>query len=235
MKDKTRWELAQGYEKNWWQSRAVTIDFKFYKSFADELIKFTEDDFTINSDTKILEVGSGAGGIITYLTDSNYRYAIDPLEEFYSSQKQFIEQRDKSVIYKTEKGESLSFEDDYFDLVIMDNVLDHCENPKRVFQEVKRVLKKGGYIYIKQNTYNIWGKFIRSIMELFVIDKGHPFTFLKSEIRKLVNELEFVIMTKHNNGYFKTWEKEFSSKSVKDKIKAVLFVTRDKVTCLLKK
>ena len=235
MKEKSRWEQAQGYEKNWWQNRASSIDFEFYKSFADELINFTKNDFTITSETKILEIGSGAGGIVTYLTESENRYAIDPLEDFYSSQQLFIDQRDSSVIYKTEKGESLSFEDDYFDLLIMDNVLDHCENPKLVFQEAKRVLKKGGYIYFKQNTYNIWGKLIRSIMEFFIIDKGHPFTFLKSDLRKIVNELEFVIMTKQSNGYFKTWKKEFISNSAKDKIKALLFVTRDKVTCLLKK
>ena len=42
MKEESRWEQAQGYEKNWWQNRASSVDFKFYKSFADELIKFTE-------------------------------------------------------------------------------------------------------------------------------------------------------------------------------------------------
>jgi ubiquinone/menaquinone biosynthesis C-methylase UbiE len=235
MKEESRWEKAQGYEKNWWQKRASSIDFEFYKSFADELINFTKNDFTITSETKILEIGSGAGGIITFLTTSNHRFAIDPLEEFYSSQKQFTEQRDSSVIYKNEKGESLSFSDNYFDLLIMDNVLDHCENPKLVFEEAKRVLKKGGFIYFKQNTYHIWGKLIRSIMEFFVIDKGHPFTFLKSDLQKLVNESNFIVLSKHNNGYFKTWKKEFSSNFAKDKIKALLFVTRDKVTCLLKK
>ena len=87
MKEKSRWEQAQGYEKNWWQNRASSIDFEFYKSFADELINFTKNDFTITSETKILEIGSGAGGIVTYLTESENRYAIDPLEDFYSSQQ----------------------------------------------------------------------------------------------------------------------------------------------------
>jgi ubiquinone/menaquinone biosynthesis C-methylase UbiE len=235
MKKNNRWEQAQNYEKNWWDKRVPEINFEFYKVFAEELISFIEEDFQIAEDTKILEIGSGAGGIITYLKKSKHRYAIDPLEKFYSSQTSFVNQRDKEVIYSEEKGEALSFEDSSFDFVIMDNVLDHCEDPNLVFSEVKRVLKKGGYIYFKQNTYNIWGKFVRSIMELFVIDKGHPFTFRKPNLREIVKGNGFVIMRKSSSGYFNTWKKEVTSAGLKNKAKAFLFVTRDKVTCLLKK
>jgi ubiquinone/menaquinone biosynthesis C-methylase UbiE len=235
MVTKSRWEKAQGYEKKWWNDRASSVDFEFYKIFARDLIDFTHNEIEITSTTKILEIGSGAGGIITYLNESKHRHAIDPLEEFYSSQPKFQEQRDSSVNYKTEKGESLSFEDDYFDFIIMDNVLDHCESPELVFNEANRVLKKGGFIYFKQNTYHFWGKLVRNIMEYFVIDKGHPFTFSKLDLQKLVLANNFRVMTKDRNGYFKTWKKELKSSSAKDKIKALLFVSRDKVTYLLNK
>lgn len=235
MKRSDRWSQAQSYEKKWWDDRVSEIDFDFYKAFSEELVLFLGNDLKINEGTKILEIGSGAGGIITFLKQSKHRFAIDPLEKFYSSQPHFVNQRDKEVIYLEEKGEALSFEDDTFDFIIMDNVLDHCESPIQVFSEVNRVLKKGGYIYFKQNTYNIWGKFVRRIMELFVIDKGHPFTFRKSDIKKIVKENEFYVVKKSNTGYFKTWEKELKSAGLKNKVKALLFVTRDKVTCLLKK
>lgn len=234
MKNNSRWEKAQGYEKNWWKERALHVDFEFYKTFAMELIQFVQDKIQITSETKILEIGSGAGGIITYLKDSKHRYAIDPLEEFYSSQNQFVAQRDSSVIYKTEKGEALSFDNNYFNLVIMDNVLDHCESPELVIKEAKRVLKKGGVIYFKQNTYHLWGKFVRAIMEIFLIDKGHPFTFSKSDLEKVFSSFSFVIEKTKKVGYFKTWQNEINSRLLKDKIKALLFVTRDKVTYLLK-
>jgi len=235
MRKNDRWEQAQNYEKNWWDERASEISFDFYKSFSLELISFTEDHFQIGNDTKILEIGSGAGGIITYLSKSKHRYAIDPLENFYFSQTNFVNQRDKEVIYSEEKGEELSFENDLFDLVIMDNVLDHCENPILVFGEAKRVLKKGGYIYFKQNTYNIWGKFVRNIMELFVIDKGHPFTFKKQNLKKFIKEQEFTKLKQSRSGYLKTWKKEVTSSGLKNRVKALLFVTRDKVTFLLQK
>ncbi len=235
MENKIRWEQAQSYEKSWWNSRASEISFDFYKAFSEELISFTEDYLKISDGTKILEVGSGAGGIITYLSKSKHRYAIDPLENFYSGQTNFVDQRDKEVIYTNEKGEELSFANEFFDLIIMDNVLDHCENPILVFSEAKRVLKEGGFIYFKQNTYNIWGKFVRNIMEIFVIDKGHPFTFTKAELNNIVKDNEFTEINRDRSGYLKTWKKEVVSVGFKNLIKAFLFVTRDKVTYLLKK
>lgn len=233
MPDKTRWSLAQEYEKNWWGKRNSNIDFEFYKIFANELKEYLDDSLNITKTTKILEIGSGAGGILTYLTESDNRYAVDPLEDFYSSVPEFVNQRDKSVKYFNAMGEDLPFENDYFDLIIIDNVLDHCDNPKQVMLEVNRVSKPGSIIYFKQNTYHLWGTFIRYLMEKLLIDKGHPHTFTKKNLNKLIRVADFKIIKKTNSGYLKTWKKELSSETIKDKIKAVLFVTRDKVTYLL--
>ncbi|MGE5680248.1 MAG: class I SAM-dependent methyltransferase [Bacillota bacterium] len=230
----TRWVLAQEYEKKWWDQRSSTIDFEFYRHFASELQEFSKDEISINKDTVILEIGSGAGGILTYLKQTDNRYAIDPLEDFYSTVQKFTEQRDKAVKYISSKGENLPFENKMFDLVIMDNVLDHCDDPAKVMQEVKRVLKNNGIVYFKQNTYHIWGKMVRSLMEKLVIDKGHPHTFSKSHLISLVGSNGLKIVKSKHAGYYPTWKKEFSSGSLKDKLKAVLFVTRDKVTYLIK-
>lgn len=233
--NKGRWDLAQEYEKKWWDDRGNQIDFDFYKYFASEMLKFGEGQIRITADTNILEVGSGAGGILTYLTESKNRYAIDPLEYFYSTVNKFIEQRDKSVKYFTAKGEYLPFQDNMFDLIIMDNVLDHCDNPGDVMKEVTRVLNNNGIVYFKQNTYHVWGRFIRWLMEKFLIDRGHPFTFSKNDLKQLFVTNRLKVHKYKRTGYFPTWRKELSSKGVKEKIKAFLFVTRDKTTYLLQK
>ena len=235
MKDNnSRWALAQEYEKNWWDERKSKIDFEFYERFALDLKKYLKGILDITSNTSILEVGSGAGGIVTYLNESNNRYAVDPLEDFYSTISSFTEQRDKGVKYFTAKGENLPFESKMFDMVIMDNVLDHCDDPQKVMNEVKRVLKEKGILYFKQNTYHLWGKMIRSLMELFLIDRGHPFTFSKKYLSKLMFSNGFKFIKSDRNGFYTTWKRELFSKSRNDKIKAMLFVTRDKVTYLLR-
>ena len=198
-----RWDLAQDYERNWWKSRQANVDFSFYEYYADELKTSIQNHLTIKPDTKILEVGSGAGGIVTFLNQSNERYAIDPLEDFYSSVKSFNDQRDKKVKYQNSMGEEIPFQDKMFDLVIMDNVLDHCEFPGKVMQEVRRVLGENGIIYFKQNTYHFWGSLIRSLMEKLLIDKGHPHTFSKSKLLNLLRENNLKVIQSSRAGYFK--------------------------------
>jgi SAM-dependent methyltransferase len=51
-------------------------------------------------------------------------------------------------------GEQIPYDDETFDLVICDNVLEHLENPEEVFAEVRRVLKPGGRFIGK--TPNFW-------------------------------------------------------------------------------
>jgi hypothetical protein len=82
--NKTRWEIAQEYEKKWWRSRVDFITLDFYQDYAADLAKDMEGILKIREDSKILEIGSGAAGILTFL-NSNFRYAVDPLEDFYSS------------------------------------------------------------------------------------------------------------------------------------------------------
>lgn len=232
---KSRWSKAQEYEKNWWETRKDIVDFNFYKQFADELRKYISSHFKITSETKILEIGSGAGGIITDLTESSNRFAIDPLEDFYSSVEEFKNQRDKTVKYFNATGEALPFDNDYFDLIIMDNVLDHCIDPGKVFNEAQRVTKSDGFLYFKQNTYHIWGIIVRFLMERMLIDKGHPHTFSKSDLKKFASANGFKKIKSSRTGYLPTWIKELKSPELKNKIKAFLFVTRDKVTILFRK
>lgn len=229
-----RWEVAQEYEKNWWKDKSTNIDLSFYKNFADEVLNTIRPFITIDENTKILEIGSGAAGIVTHIK-TKFRYAIDPLEDFYSQIKNFTDYRDKDVIYSNARGESLPFEDNTIDLIIIDNVLDHCDNPELVVFEMNRVLKEGGIIFFRQNTYHLWGKFIRMLMEFQKIDRGHPHTFTKKELKKIFKKYNLLELDFKKNGYFKTWLKEIKSSRLIDKIKAVLFVNRDKVTVILKK
>jgi ubiquinone/menaquinone biosynthesis C-methylase UbiE len=231
----SRWIFAQGYEKEWWSKRADFIDFDFYKNYTTDMLEFCEGHIKITRETTILEVGSGAGGILTFLKDSENRYAIDPLEYYYSTVTKFIDQRDKSIKYFTAKGENLPFPDKMFDLIIMDNVLDHCDKPTEVMSEISRVLKRKGVIYFKQNTYHLWGRIVRRLMEILMIDKGHPHTFSKKELMRLFKSNHYCIKKYKRLKYFYTWKKEFFSKTAKDKIKAILFVTRDRTTYLLQK
>lgn len=227
-KTTTRWDLAQKYEKNWWKKQEKGIGTSYFENSAAEIKEVFDSFSQLSDDIKILEIGSGAFGIVSFIHDSKNRVGIDPLEYYYGTVPEFTDKRDKNVRYLTAKGEDIPF-DEFFDIIILDNVLDHCENPQKVISEVKRLSKKGTLVFFRQNTYNLYGKLMRGIMELVKIDKGHPFTFTKSEVRKFFSK-EYLLLDFKRFGYFPTWLYELKSKSLKDKIKAVLFITRDKAT-----
>lgn len=46
-------------------------------------------------------------------------------------------------------GENLPFLDETFDLIINQAVLEHVKKPERIVNEIYRVLKKGGYVYVE--------------------------------------------------------------------------------------
>jgi len=46
-------------------------------------------------------------------------------------------------------GENLPFLDEQFDLIISQAVLEHVKRPRRIVNEIYRVLKHGGYIYVE--------------------------------------------------------------------------------------
>ena len=148
-----RWQLAQEYERNWWGN--YRGDIEWYKNFSSEIIEKTQKFIKIRENTYILEIGSGPAGGITFLNSKN-KYAIDPLADFFENNKYWVNFRDKRVQYKTCKGEDLPFDNNQFDLIIIDNVLDHCDNPILVVNEMNRVIKNGGVIFLRK-IYIIYG------------------------------------------------------------------------------
>lgn len=52
-------------------------------------------------------------------------------------------------------AESLSFEDDSFDLVVSFETIEHLQNPQKFLEEIKRVLKNDGHLLISTPNYDV--------------------------------------------------------------------------------
>jgi len=234
MNSNNRWQKAQSYEKHWWDKRQSSIDLSYLKRFADELIKDLSPFYQFSDNSKILEIGSGPAGIITHLP-GELRCAVDPLEDFYSSVPEYHSYRDKNVRYSNSRGEELPYTDNSFELVIIDNGLDHCENPQKVISEIDRVLQKGGIIYFKQNVYHSAGKFIRNLLEKIEFDKGHPHNFTRKDISVMFDNYAFEILSEKSRGHIKQLFVELKMKNLKAFVRILTFMTRDKISLILKK
>ncbi len=99
---------------------------------------------------KILEVGSGAHGLIFGLGGS-FGIGVDPLAVDY---KRLFPKIQNTAPTIAAIGEELPFDDASFDIVLSDNVIDHAERPLVIIDEIIRVLKPGGVLYFTVNIHH---------------------------------------------------------------------------------
>ena len=104
----------------------------------------------IESNAKVIEVGSGAHGLIFAFGDE-FGIGIDPLAVDY---KRLFPKWQEDARTVAAIGEELPFADESFDVVLSDNVIDHAEKPLKIVDELVRVLKKGGLLYFTVNIHH---------------------------------------------------------------------------------
>lgn len=95
--------------------------------------------------SSILDVGCAMGGFLEYMNGKGFSrlYGIDPVKEFIGYAPQ-----GKGFDVRVGCAESIPYEDSQFDMVIMDQVLEHVIDPRSALCEARRVLKVGGYLCI---------------------------------------------------------------------------------------
>ena len=128
------------------------INKNFYKNYRDnwddklfrnEILK------RIDSEYIILDLAAGAG----IVEEMNFKNIVKEVHGI-DLDKRVLENKylDFPVIGNCE---NLPYEDNKFDLIFSDNLLEHLEHPKIVFSEIERVLKNDGiFIFKTPNKYH---------------------------------------------------------------------------------
>lgn len=105
---------------------------------------------SIKTEARVVEVGSGAHGLIFYF-GAKHGVGIDPLALHYST---LFPQWQGRVPTIAAFGETLPFADQSFGIVLCDNVVDHAENPAGIVAELARILAPGGLLYFTVNIHH---------------------------------------------------------------------------------
>jgi len=230
---KNRWLQAQEYERKHWQrivnriANGAMKQLDWYDWKAKEFEKKIAPYISSidKNDCKILKIGPGPIGIISFLKWGKEKCAIEPLEDFFRNNATLVALRDPKVKYVKGCGESLPFEDKEFSLIIIDNVLDHTREPKKVLREIYRILKKDGLMFFTVNIRTKWGAFLHSILAKLNIDKGHPHSYSYGNIRHvLLEDSKFIILSEEYENYHKTKRAYLEKKEIKNIIKAYVEV-----------
>ena len=103
--------------------------------------KFNE--LFINKSIDALDIGCGSGEMMEILNSFGSKtYGID-----FSKEAIEICKKKKLAVNQTDLDTGIKFDDDQFDLVWAGDVLEHVFDPMYLLKEIRRVLKKDGYLF----------------------------------------------------------------------------------------
>lgn len=112
---------------------------------------------SISTDSRILDVGCGFGTFVLVCRKKGYQaYGVDTGKyEIKFAKKRILMTIPDLLknVYQMGSAKSLPFHDKSFDIVTVWNLLEHVRDYKMVLNEVDRVLKKDGFIFLKSPNY----------------------------------------------------------------------------------
>ncbi len=156
-------EVSDKQEKNrlWWESLPMTyVDWEGKERIPttkEDFLKiekeflygnpFVRDEFNFGGlkNKLVLEIGCGSGAASCLFAKGGAKItSVDITENGVNITKENARTQNLKLEVHREDAESLSFSANAFDFVFSWGVLHHSENTSRAFEEVSRVLKKGG-------------------------------------------------------------------------------------------
>lgn len=148
MSTENKWHQAQQKEMESWLETDMTYEY-LMKNW-----ELRKDDFQpiisrLNSESSIIDIGSGPVSVLHSFPTFRKMVAVDPLNDKYVGKYRRL----PSIEYISAKAEKLNFQDGTFDAVMCVNALDHMDNYLQALQEMMRCLKPGGLLYLEyENT-----------------------------------------------------------------------------------
>jgi SAM-dependent methyltransferase len=149
---------------------------------------------------RVVEVGCGGVGVVSYLPDAGLRIGVDPLALEY---QRWYARWPRRAAMGAAAGEALPFRDAAFDLVLCDNVIDHAERPSSIVSELCRVLRPGGVLFFTVNVHHPLYQFVSRLHGVWNaiglrVEIGpfadHTVHFTPGQIRRLMRSLPLTLL-----------------------------------------
>ncbi len=126
-----------------------------------ETIRFYLDRVSLEDmfrDKVVLDIGCGAAGKTLYYASQGAKkvYGIDIVPRYENDANKLAKTKGLEDRFQFVLGDAsnLDFEDNFFDVIIMNDAMEHVDEPLKVLNECYRVLKSGGRVYLNFPPYH---------------------------------------------------------------------------------
>jgi len=133
-----------------WQYEKGIDTIKFYLkcSTTDEMFK----------DKEVLDIGCGAGGKTIFYASQGVKNitGVEILEKYRDEAVQLAKKYNMSdkFSFVCADASKTPFNDETFDTIIMNDAMEHVDEPEKVLDECYRILKNDGKLYLNFPPYN---------------------------------------------------------------------------------
>lgn len=159
----------------------------------------------INIDSNILDIGCGAGGFLDFLREKGFRnlHGVDSSLEYVNRAKQNdIDYIDQGL------AKDLPFENNTFDFVLLEQVLEHSYDPIQDIKGIKRVLRNDGLLYVGVPNASAYKDFSFFCFYWFLM-REHIHHFDLNQLMNLATVTEFNALAYSQSSYCLVGESTF--------------------------
>ena len=163
--------------------------FHIYKELNDRQFNLFKSKLT--SQTKYLEIGCAHGGIVSRVNDFgvNECHVVEPNIK----DSNFVKYKNPNAIVHNSTFDDVKLQEDYFDIIVAFDVVEHLYNPKDFLKKCFDLLNKNGILVIAIPNHNdvLLTKYDCKKYKEFYYHKAHINYFTKHSIVNLCQSVGF--------------------------------------------
>lgn len=133
-----------------WQYEKGIDTIKFYLKYTDVDKMFKDKD--------VLDIGCGAGGKTVFYGSKGVKSitGVEILGKYKNEAEKLAEKYNMSDKFRfvCADASKTPFDNETFDTIIMNDAMEHVDEPEKVLEECYRILKKNGKLYLNFPPYN---------------------------------------------------------------------------------
>lgn len=184
---------------------------------VDKDMPMLEKVFRKHGISKILDLGCGTGRHVVFFAERGFKvFGFDFSSDTIERAKKILRAKNLRVNLKVwDMAHPLPYEDGFFDAVVSIRVFHHSEMKtiKKIIAEIKRITRKGSYVYVQVPTLEKVLKYIeeggkfqeiepRTFVPLEGPEKGVPHhNFTKEELVELFKDFNIESITERDEHY----------------------------------